>query len=350
MKKMRLYLLTVLLLFGVAGCGHKSNRELVDVEQFKCQDSIETVFNVLGETELKEYGYPSYLENDDIAYYERGYYIIFADIQNPRYYMYENVNLFGFNGYVVFDVREDKETIQGIYCNLTLTDEEFKEVIAYFMEKYGSYEVDSFGDTIKTYEWIISEEDGEVGYEADEIGFDSVVIENRGDDKYIIAFNDEWSFVVDETYYKEVEESKETENETSDAIAKGEYDICGDSIRLYVIPKDDEYEFVCYGTAQNKANANVLTTMLYATCESMKDTFAEYSIMVSCEDGGSIILSWDGSSYITMGVNEDGSASFSTPDWYTGENSMSESEMLVYLEALKDAFDEFALEIKKANK
>ena len=346
MKKWRFVLLSMIIVVMMSGCSHKSNAELVDVEQFRCQDSIETVFEVLGESELKEYSYPSYLENGDMAYYERGYYIIFADIKDASYYLYEKVNLFGFNGYVVFDVRDDKETIQGIYCNLTLNDEEFNELVEYFEKKYGSYKVDNFGETIKTYEWIISEKNGKVGYGADEIGYDEIVIENRGDDKYIVAFNDEWSFENDK-YYQALEESKKTQIETSEVLVEKEYDICGDDVRLLIVSKDEEYEFMCYGTARNKSNANILTMMLYTICEKMKEESYEYSIMVSYDNGGCIVLAWDGDSYITAGINEDGSATFSKPDWFEGEDTMSESELNEYAEVLTNAFKDTVSELQE---
>lgn len=348
MKKKLLILICLLLTACLYGCSHKSNAELVDVEQFRCQDSIDTVFDVLGKVELKEYGYPSYLDNRDIAYYERGYYIIFADIKEPSYYLYENVNLFGFKGYVVFDVREDEETIQGIYCNLTLTDKEFEELIGYFSDKYGSYEVDDFGETIKTYKWTISEANGMVGYESDEIGYDEIVIENRGDDKYIIALNDEWSFTNDETYFNKVEQAKKTENAPSTVIAQGEYDVCGDVVSFSVIVSDDKIHFVASANTKDIENAHTMVLFLYASCETIKEACDEYTLRTSYENGGSVTISWDGSEYSIRGMNEDGTAVLSSPDWYQpDEVSLSGSELEEYQKAFETAWAEFAEELDK---
>ncbi len=38
----------------VTACGHNSSAEPIDLEQFKCSSSIQTVFEVLGETEKEE--------------------------------------------------------------------------------------------------------------------------------------------------------------------------------------------------------------------------------------------------------------------------------------------------------
>ena len=106
-----------------------------------------------------------------------------------------------------------------------------------FEEKYGAYKEDNFGETIKTYEWIISEKNGKIGYGEDEIGYDEIVIENRGDDKYIVAFNDEWSFERNK-YYEALEESQNPQSNW-ETMASQNYEYDGVTMDL-TFSKDEE--------------------------------------------------------------------------------------------------------------
>lgn len=46
MKKTIVVILLIVLM--LPGCGQTKDSEMVDIGQFKCEDSIETVFNILG--------------------------------------------------------------------------------------------------------------------------------------------------------------------------------------------------------------------------------------------------------------------------------------------------------------
>ncbi|MBQ8518768.1 MAG: hypothetical protein IJ455_04055 [Agathobacter sp.] len=310
MKKLSWFAICMILILGMSGCGHKSSSELVDIERFRCQDSIQSVFDVLG-----------------------------GENTEAERYVYENINLWGYNGTVTFCVRDDEETIQEFYCALELNEKEFEELISYFSEKYGACVVDDFGGTIKLYEWSVSEENGKIGY-------DKIIIQDNGEEEYKIFFKDEWSAIKDEAYYEAVESSQENQEE-SIALAEGEYDVCGDALRLVIIQEGGEHDLLCYVDTKTKENANALVVLCYAMCEQMKTLFDEYSIYASCENGCSIIVGWNGNSYIKMGTDTDGSETLSVPDWFTGESSMSESEYNDYANAFETAWSEFTDEIEK---
>lgn len=212
MKKWRFVLLSVIIVVMMSGCSHKSNAELVDVEQFRCQDSIETVFDVWGEVSLdKKYGE----------------------------YTYENLNLFGYEGTTYFLVRTDDNTIKYFSCWLRLNDNEYEDVVSYFSEKYGDYEEGYSYLEGKTYSWIISEEDGEIGYTSDEIGYDSISI--RATDTrqlYVIKFEDEWSSVSDSEYFEALEESQNPESDRETVESK-EYEYDGATMYL-TFSKDED--------------------------------------------------------------------------------------------------------------
>ena len=181
-------MLVVVFLFMVAvlvgGCGHKSNEKITDIEQFKCQSSIQNVFNVLGETEIEKSSY-----NDG------------------EFYKYKDLNLWGHIGEAVFSVREDKETIQEFYCYLTLNEKELEELLSYFSEKYGSYKVSDYLKTgNNTYSWEIERE------KVKDIGYNEIHIQCNGDDEYIIFFKDEWSMKTDEAYYEYLNEGEGSED------------------------------------------------------------------------------------------------------------------------------------------
>ena len=173
-KKILIPLLFVII-FTLSGCGHKSTSELVDIEQFKCQNSIQTVFDVLGETDMET----SSLIGD--------------------YYEYENLNLWGYDGYVDFRVRDDKETISSFECTLTLNDNEFEELLSRFSDKYGSYEVSNYTNQT-AYTWEFSED------ESSDLGYNKLSIGYYGDKKYIVDFSDEWSMYKDDVYYEHLDE------------------------------------------------------------------------------------------------------------------------------------------------
>lgn len=237
MKKLNIIILGLLLSFILVGCGgHESDKELVDVEQFRCQDSIETVFDVLGTKRIQD--------------------------ENGISCKYENLNLFGYNGNIVFSLRDDKDTIKDFNCYLTINKNEFKEVLNYFVEKYGDYEIgDYFG--YKTYNWQVAEENGEIGYSdltEKEIGFDTITICCHTGKKYSISFEDEWSDMKDDNYYEEVEEN------TPQVILKKEYNIDDDTFLFNCVENDEEYSIMIICSVENKSNAfDTFTALRMAT-------------------------------------------------------------------------------------
>lgn len=313
MKKILLFLTTVLCVLGVSSCGHKSDAELVDIEQFKCQDSIQTVFDVLGSAQI---------ENDS--------------------YKYENLNLWGYNGTATFVVREDGDTIKEFYCDLILDKKEFETILSSLSEKYGSYK-ELINGSITNYKWITGEETYEVGYDKEEVGFDQIKIAFDGKENYTITFCDEWSDNGDDLYFVYIDKP---EDEGYTIRAEVDYDVCGDSLSLKIINRDGKHELICYGTVKSKVNANIMLALLFDTCEGMKTSFNGYTIGVTREDGGSAIITWDGNDYLTSGINEDGSVSLTLPDWYSDDELMSDSEFVTYATAYENAWEEFAEELQ----
>ena len=117
--QMKKYLFAVfVLILLLTGCGHKSKEELTDIEQFKCSSSIETVFKVLGKTEISTWEH------------------------NGEYYCkYENLNLWGYKGEAVFEIRDDMDTISEFYCILTLNKNKFIIIKSNLYEKYYSHKI-----------------------------------------------------------------------------------------------------------------------------------------------------------------------------------------------------------------
>ena len=275
MKRIMIVFMLCLLL---TGCGHKSNKEIVDVEQFKCQESIEKVSNILGNTDMKKSVYG-----------------------NSYYCEYENVNLWGYDGTAIFSLRDDKKTISDFYCKLTLNNKEFEELVSYFSEKYGSYEADSFGDTIKTYKWTIREDDDKIGYDEEEVGYDDIVIQYDGEKKYTVIFSDEWSIIKDEAYYEALEESKKQEEEW-ETLSKKNYDYDNASMSLSVsIDSKDEYHFSIYLDIEEKWKAAYVYMVLAATIKSAEESIEGFDklntmVMLSC---GNDFISSTGIGYTT---------------------------------------------------
>ena len=177
MKKILTILLCALMLMG---CGHKSDSEIVDIGQFKCQDSIEIVFNVLGKTDMED------------------------NVYIGECYRYENLNLFGYNGEAIFRVRDNKDTISKFECNLELNKKEFENVLSQLSEKYGKYEKSEHPNQT-AYVWNFSDS------EAEELGYNRISLSDYGDKKAVIDFSDEWSSYKDETYYEHLEKEDKSE-------------------------------------------------------------------------------------------------------------------------------------------
>lgn len=183
MKKIIVALLMMAVLMCGCGSSNKSDAELKDIEQFKCQDSIQTVFDVFGESEMEDNAYIG------------------------ECYTYEDINLYGYNGKATFRVRGDKKTIAKFECSFELNKNEFEDVLSQLSNKYGEYEKNEYSNQI-AYVWKIPEE------MAGEMGYNQICLSDYGDKKAIIDFTDEWSIKTDEAYYEHLEEeNKGYENE-----------------------------------------------------------------------------------------------------------------------------------------
>lgn len=261
----------------LVGCGNKSKEELADIEQFKCQDSIQTVFDVLGKTKIE------------------------SGTFGGQYYIYEDLNLFGYNGKAVFSVRGDKDTIEDFYCNLTLSDKEFEDILSQFSDKYGSYEAKKHeyeNLEIITYEWKF---DGE---KAEESGYSNISIQYNGDEKYTIYFSDEWSAKDDESYYEYLKE-KEGEPESENAEEKRKtladksynYDDGSEMRILFSVDENREYYFSIILHIEEKWKAAHVFSILDQVIQTDEMKAINASIMLDCGDDllSSYGLSWSSS-------------------------------------------------------
>lgn len=302
--------LTALLIAALlSGCGNKSNAELVDVEQFRCQDSIESVFEVLGKTDLE------------------------TSIWEVDYYKYEDLNLWGYDGEAVFEVRDDNETIEEFYCYLTLTDKEFENILSTFSDKYGSYTVSSQGNSVKTYEWEIDENNAEV------FGYNDVHIQYNGEKKYTVVFADGTSYMSDEEYYEYLEEKESSEN-ALEVITQKEYDLGGgDSMSISVFGNNGnaELSFTARITDEEKAAFAFSYFYTLLSSEIMEDF--KPSISILCND-----LSVYYNNEIAMGTEKDGEAVFALPNWVADSLDnidASDEELNNFLDILQDNVGDF---------
>lgn len=288
-------LLTIILCaFILTGCGNKSNKELTDIEQFKCQDSIETVFNVLGKTEMEE--------NAHIG----------------ECYRYENLNLYGYNGKAIFRVRNDKDTISSFECYLTLNKKEFEDVLSQLSNKYGEYEKSEYTNQI-AYVWEFSDS------EATELGYNRISLSDYGDKKAVINFSDEWSTYKDEEYYKYLEEKNKPE-----VLSEKTYDIGNDSFSFTLEEKNNEYNFFIYCNVEDKSDAFAVYTALNSFMNSndsetkkMVDKFGfSYGIYIG-EDNTILVRTADSLSFMS-GDKIVSADEYFSGDWFANEFHESE--------------------------
>lgn len=328
MKKKVTILVCLLLTMCLYGCGG-SNSEPVNMEAFRCQDSIETVFEVLGETEV---------QNQNDSYY----------------YTYENVNLWGHKGTATFYVRDDKDTIKYFEGEITLNDKESLELISSFSDKYGSFKMEDIMKVNKNYSWQLPTVNGKTGYEDGEVGFDKVVISIHGvyneESEHSVVFSDEWSYLSDDFYKDYVEGTQENNgNSTGQVIAQGEYDVCGDTIIFSVMVLDDKIHFAASANAKDVDYAHAMLLFSYAACEGVKEACDGYTLRAAYENGGSVTINWDGREYSVRGINADGTTTLTSPDWYKPEEvSLSGSELEEFQKAYETAWAEFAKEFDKS--
>lgn len=232
--QMKKYFFTVIIfLLLLTGCGHKSKEDLTDIEQFRCQDSIQTVFDVLGEIEI-----------------ENNVYI-------GECYTYENLNLYGYDGEAIFRVRDDKDTISSFECSLKLDKKEFMDVLSQLEDRYGESEKSEYSNQI-AYVWEIVEG------EAKEIGYNRISLSDYGDKKVYIRFSDEWSNKKDEAYYQYLEEEKEV-----NILAQKTYKIGEDTFDFSFGQKGNgEYSFTLLCKIEDKADAYMTHISLNAIFNS----------------------------------------------------------------------------------
>ena len=293
-KRLSFICFIVILCYLVVGCGHKSTKELSDVEQFKCQDMIDTVFEYFGETDIKSsYG--------------------------NEYYSYGDLNLWGYTGEVVFEVRGDKKTIQEFYCHLTLYQKEFEKLLEYFSDKYGSYEVSNYGETVKTYKWKITDK------KAEELGYNSVHIQCNTDKKYTVYFVDEWSYENDEAYYKHLEELKENELQV---LSKKSYNIREDTFDFIFGEDNNGYNFSLICKIQDKSDAFYTHISLNAIMKSSDDNIKmfldnfNFSYCIFIGDGTFLMRTKD----LLWIVPEDGNPidvdEYFSTEWFANEANL----------------------------
>lgn len=262
-------LLTILLFcFILVGCGHKSKAEPTDIEQFKCQDSIQTVFGVLGEIEMEENAFIG------------------------ECYTYENLNLYGYNGKAVFYVRDDKETISEFECRFELNKKEFEDVLSQLEDKYGEYEKSEYSNQI-AYVWETSED------EAEQIGYNRISLSDYGDKKAVLNFSDEWSMYKDEVYYQHLEEEKEV-----NVLAQKTYNIGDDTFNFSFGQRGNgEYSFTLLCQVEDKSDAYMTHISLNALFNSDEESIRaltetmnfSYSIIIG---DGTLLLRTKGMLYL----------------------------------------------------
>lgn len=314
MKKLMIMMALVCCL-ALVGCGNKSKEELTDIEQFRCQDSIQTVFDVLGETELE------------------------TDLFEAEYYEYENLNLWGYNGDAIFSVRDNKDTIQSFRCHLVLNNKEFEELLLIFSDKYGSYEVrkrEYENSEITTYEWKIDEEKSE------ELGCSSIRIQYNGDKKYTVYFSDEWSIKDDGEYYKHLEEKEETKNASEEKaeniIASKKYKVDGEDVGIALSETKGIFEISVIGNAKDEEKASIMLACYKMYLDEID--LDKYIITIMVNEGSVVYSVEDGENSI-FGRNKDGSLAFSSPDWIVTDFTMTEEEMNSFSDEIINTIKDF---------
>lgn len=280
----------ILLIIAVLleGCGHKSDVERTNIEQFKCQDSIQTVFNVLGETEMKT--------NTFIG----------------ECYTYENLNLYGYNGEVIFRVRDNKDTISSFECNFELSKKEFEDILSQLSDKYGECKKNEYSNQI-AYVWEISED------KAGELGYNRISFSDYGDKKAVLDFSDEWSTYKDEVYYQHLEEEKEIK-----ALAQKTYNIGDDTFDFSLEERENgEYRFSLLCHVDDKSDSYMTHISLNALFNSDEEALKvitetmnfAYTIIVgdgttiTKTKGALLIISKEGE---TISIED-----YFSPDWIT---------------------------------
>lgn len=311
MKKTKRFI-TILLMMAVilGGCGNKSKEELTDIEQFRCSSSIETVFKALGKSEI-------------LTWEHNGY----------AYCKYENLNLWGYKGEVIFEIRDDMDTISEFYCTLTLNKKELSNLISIFDGKYSLHETKEYGKD-KLYEWNIDDE------KAEELGYDTIYISDKGDKKVEVSFFDKYTIWKDEAYYQHLEEEEQKETELN-VIASEKYKVDGEDVGIILSEKDGTLDISIMGNANSEEKASIMLATYVSELEKLTP-LNSYSVCVFCDKLFVTHSKNSDGKTNTYGTNADGSMAFSAPDWLKTEITMTESELNLYVGDLLEKLVEFS--------
>lgn len=287
-KQTKRIFIILMMCFALVGCGHRNKEELTDIEQFRCQDSMQTVFDVLGKTEL---------ENGTFG---------------GEYYTYDNLNLWGYDGKAVFNVRNDKDTIQSFECNLKLNSKEFENVLSQLTDKYGEYEKHEYSNQI-AYVWEIPQD------KAEELGYNSISFSDYGDKKFIVSFRDEWSGKNDEAYYKHLEEEEQI-----NVLAKKTYNIGEDTFNFLLEEDNNEYKttLICQiGDKSDAFSAHFYLNMMFNSDDESLKALTEtmnFSYCIVIGDG-TLLMRTDSFLSLVNGEKVLDVTDYFSPDWMISE-------------------------------
>lgn len=250
MKKKIPFLLCVLLILFLSGCGHKSKAELVDIEQFRCCDSIKNVFSVLGNTDLTT---DKSFFGDKIYRYE-----------------FDDLNLFGYKGAVWFRVRDDKDTVRDFECQFVLNKDEANDLILRLSDRHGGYEKNDYSE-YSAYTWKVSAEEDR--------GFESIVLKHYKDKKVSLEYSDSFSSYKDEEYYAYLEEQNAPA--PMEMLADHTYYIGEDSFQFGLFKSGDELSLSLFCKIQEKVNAFFVHNAFNAIMNDTQDSTAKFRDMFS---------------------------------------------------------------------
>lgn len=285
--------LSLLLVLMLSGCDHKSNSELVDIEQFRCQDSIENVFSVLGETDM----------TTDKSFFGNEIYR----------YKFDDLNLFGYKGAVWFRVRDDKDTIKDFECQFVLNKDEANDLILRLSDRHGVYEKNDYSE-YSAYTWNVSAEEDR--------GFESIVLKHYKNKKVSLEYSDSFSSYKDEAYYAYLEEQNAPV--PMEILAHHTYYIGEDSFRFVLSKNGDELSLSLSCKIHEKANAflvhvafNAIMNDTSSSTAQLRDMFS-YNIIIG--DGVLLIRSKDNLMLLSDGKILSSEDYFSD-EWFRNEFS-----------------------------
>lgn len=143
-----------------------------------------------------------------------------------------------------------------------------------------------------------------------------------------------------ENHKKEIKEEDEKEIDESSIIAKKESLVDGEKLLLFVSEEEGSLSLGAYGSAKTEEKASLLLSTVILTFDELK---VDYNIMVSYNEFSVLYTKKDDSIYI-VGINKDGTSTFSLPDWIVSEFEMSDKEVVAYVIEVSNAINEFCEE------